>query len=131
MTELIQAAKAVIADWNRYQNAHFASVNTLRAAVERAEIQNAGFDAWFLKNYQGVFDWAIYESIKSKWTSVQQTERERIKQIITYQFGDLVSDLDEVFQMIDDDSEHLLPWSEHLPAGDQVNPENPVNPVQK
>lgn len=74
MTELIQAAKAVIADWDRYQNAHFASVNTLRAAVERAE-------------------------------SAQHAERERIKQIITYQFGDLVSDLDEVFEMIDDDYE--------------------------
>ena len=99
MNELIQAAKAVIADWERHQNAHFASINTLCAAVGRAE-------------------------------SAQQTERERIKQIIIYQFGDLVSDLDDVFAMIDEDSEHLPMRSEHLPAGDQVNPENPVHPVQ-
>ena len=32
----------------------------------------------------------------------KQAERERIKGIITYQFGDLVSDLSEVMEMIDE-----------------------------
>lgn len=62
--------------------------------------------------------------------SAQLAERERIKQIITYQFGELVTDLDDVFAMIDDDTE-AQSMDPTLPAGDQGNPENPVNPVQK
>lgn len=97
MNELIQAAKAVIADWDRYQNAHFASVNTLRAAVEKTENPPIDYNEWTRKNAGKVL------SAHEVWTAAQQADRARIKQIITYQFGELVSDLSEVMEMIDDE----------------------------
>lgn len=39
MSELLQAAKAVIYDWDKYQQVQHESVNMLCAAVERAEKQ--------------------------------------------------------------------------------------------
>ena len=75
MNELIQAAKAVIERWEN----HLSQLDGTLIKSLRAAVERA--------------------------ESAKLAERERIKQIITYQFGDLVSDLDDVFAMIDDDSE--------------------------
>jgi hypothetical protein len=103
MNELIDAAKAVCDQYDYTGTVEECeAVNRLYAAVERAEKQDANFEEWFVKNYKGVFDLAIYESIKAAWITAKQGERGRIKQIIHYQFSELVSDLSEVMEMIDD-----------------------------
>lgn len=86
MSDLLKAAKAVITRWEtplwKDVPATTEYIYRLRDAVEQAEKQEADFDTWFVKNYEGVFDLAIYDSIKAAWTASQQAERERIRDII-------------------------------------------------
>lgn len=81
MSELLQAAKAVIEYWdaeatNNLQNE---VIDNLRAAVDRAEKQEAvGFEEWWVTP-NGCLN--KYEC-ETAWTAGQQAERERIKTII-------------------------------------------------
>ena len=75
MQELIEAAKAVIAEWDEQL---VVGDRNLRAAVERAEKQEAlGFDDWWDTAGTGTFDDAKYI-----WGCAQQAERERVQSII-------------------------------------------------
>ena len=84
MSELLQAAKAVIDDLDnpRVCNVRYKAHQALRAAVDRAEKQEAvGFDRWW-----GEHGFAFLETpslhAREIWTAAQQAERERIKKII-------------------------------------------------
>lgn len=78
MNDLLQAAKAVIAEWDYYGNVYWEKIKTLRDAVERAEEQEAvGFEDW----------WRTADHIDGEitadrvWIAAQQAERERIKDL--------------------------------------------------
>ena len=79
MSELIEAAKAVIAEWDERL---VVGDRNLRAAVERAEKQEAvGFYEWLktwhkTNRYEGR---PLAPSEKTIWTAAQQAERERIR----------------------------------------------------
>ena len=79
MNELIRAAKAVIAEWDDRQ---VVGDRKLRAAVERAEKQEAvGFEEWW--NEHVAFDEPHRKANDRKtWIAATQAERERIKDII-------------------------------------------------
>lgn len=81
MNELLDAAKSVIDDWD--SGDRWCAIAHLRAAVDRAEKQEAvGFDWWWQR--QGPkYCWDSYaETARAAWTAAQQAERERIKAII-------------------------------------------------
>ena len=80
MNELITAAKAVIEDLGFLSDA---SIDGLRAAVERAEKQeDVGFEEWLsTHNYAYPADQWV-EFGRHAWTAAQQAERERIKSLI-------------------------------------------------
>lgn len=101
MNELLEAAKAVIERWDSGRGI-WDAISDLRAAVERADKPPADFMVWwktFPLNTYGIVP-AFHG-----WEAGQQAERERIKEIIKYQFGGLVSDLSEVMEMIDEPSD--------------------------
>ena len=100
MNELITAAKAVIYDWDKYQNVQHESVNMLSAAVERAEKQEAvGFDEWFPTS-----GWnpECVEYILEVWQAAQQAERERCREIVITMGG---PDVPELLKQIDSGEE--------------------------
>lgn len=80
MSELLDAAKAVIYDWDKDQEVHCESVHMLCAAVERAEKQESvGFDEY----WESVDHYRYCECCaKDAWTAAQKAERERIIEII-------------------------------------------------
>lgn len=85
MSELIEAAKAVI-NYEHDTNYCFVDrVSELRAAVEEFERQEAvGFNEWLSTQkytYQAD-DWLEINFGKSAWTAAQQAERARIRDII-------------------------------------------------
>ena len=103
MNELIDAAKAVIDIWQNQGIFHVSSdhMTRLRAAVERAEEPPAGFDEW-LSTHNSAYpadEWVEFG--RDAYKAAQQAERERIKEIIRYELGALVSDLSDVMEMID------------------------------
>lgn len=76
MSALIEAAKAVIAEWDNQQ---VVGDRKLRAAVERAEKQEVDFVKWWERTYGGKTCRAFAED---SWKTAQQAERERIKKMI-------------------------------------------------
>ena len=75
MKELIEAAKSVI-EARVYTGVHR---EQLRAAVERAEKPPAGFDEWWSRNSKYCTTPHLTHDC---WTTAQQAERERIRDII-------------------------------------------------
>lgn len=82
MKDLIEAAKAVIYDWDKYQNVHHESVAMLSAAVERAEKPPAGFEEWWDKYADLKYKFVPIGQLRQLWQAAQQAERERIRAII-------------------------------------------------
>lgn len=90
MSELLDAAKAVIEKWDLIKPEQVPSyIKELHAAVDRAETAIKDTDAYEHGYIAGQ-------------KAMKAHERERIKVIINYQFGDLVSDLSDVMEMIDE-----------------------------
>lgn len=91
MNELLQAAKAVIAQWDRngypVELVMWEPIKQLRAAVERAENPPAGYGEWTSKNAGKVL------SAHEVWTAAQQAERERCREIVITMGGPEVPDL--------------------------------------
>ena len=98
MQELIDAAKAVIAEWNKYQ---VVGDRNLRAAVERAEKPAAGFEEWW--SFQGFYP-CSKKYAKELWIAGQQAERERIREIISdlHSDGDVWLHVDSIRERIDE-----------------------------
>lgn len=82
MSELIEAAKAVIEKWDLIKPDQVpAYIKELHAAVERAEKQEPiGFKRWCQLN--AVFAPNYVQWFESAWTAAQQAEQERIKSLI-------------------------------------------------
>lgn len=115
MNDLIKAAKAVIDTWSNLwvhvplsslKEQHNHGMRKLREAVDKADNLPSDFHEWYSSPDSRHLS-GSYQNALETWYCAQQAairvERERIKQIITYQFGELVSDLSEVMEMIDDD----------------------------
>jgi len=91
MNRLIEAAKAVIADFN-YDEDDYPNdqvIANLRAAVERAEKQEAEsikfderFHHWFIGHRKMLFELGTYDCAEMAWTAAQQAERMRIKDLL-------------------------------------------------
>ena len=81
MSELLQAAKAVIDDLDnpRVCNVRYKAHQALRAAVERAETVPTEFEEYWIT--QG-FVAEERQTVLTIWSDAQQAERERIKKII-------------------------------------------------
>lgn len=79
MNKLIEAAKAVIDEWD--SNALFLtpSITKLRAAIERAEKPPAGFEEWADNNNLSEYGKACS---RKAWQDAQYAERKRIRAII-------------------------------------------------
>lgn len=83
--ELLQAAKAVIDDLDnpRVCNVRYKAHQALRAAVERAEKQEAvGFDWWLSEHTKELMTWDVASFARLVWLAAQQAERERITKIV-------------------------------------------------
>ena len=101
MSELLQAAKAVIDNWACVSHARLGYyVEELSDAVERAEKQEAvGFDEWFPTS-----GWnpECVEYILEVWQAAQQAERERCREIVITMGG---PDVPELLKQIDSGEE--------------------------
>lgn len=75
MKELLEAAKAVIDNWDKHWPLD-KLLNDLKSAVERADNPPADYNEWTSKNSGKVL------SAHEVWTAAQQADRERIKDII-------------------------------------------------
>lgn len=83
MNDLLTAAKAVIEMWdNSPPVEHCQRRAALRAAVERAENQEAvGFDWWLSAHTKELMTWDVASFARLVWTAAQQAERERVLDI--------------------------------------------------
>ena len=84
MSELLDAAKAVIEKWDLIKPEQVPSyIKELHAAVERSEEQESvGFEEWFEPNYKMLAELWTGDCAKTGWNAGVQAERERIKEII-------------------------------------------------
>lgn len=78
--ELMRAALTAIEVWSHRDPETLPIVAELRAAVERAEKQEAvGFEEWWGQQNE----WHCYKDVARKaWTAAQQAERMRIKDLL-------------------------------------------------
>ena len=82
MSELLQAAQAVIDEWNSgmpHDGVSEEAEDALRAAVDRVEKQDAvGFREWW-DEHVGYGEPHRLANDRKVWTAAQQAERERIR----------------------------------------------------
>lgn len=94
MSELLEAAKAVIDGWDNYGGTTQAKIQLLRAAVEQAEKPPTGFFDWWHSHEFG--NYGIHHAHMA-WIAAQQAERERIKKILgEWVGGELMERIDYV-----------------------------------